>query len=88
MTKHTHRSTGAWWRLAAALVLILAISASAKPAHAQTYLFEVQKAVINVFINADGTASIEYLLDLFNNPSASPIDPKIAPLRAVRRFAR
>jgi len=43
-------------------------------AQAQTYLFQLNKLDVNVFVNQDGTASIDYLFTFVNDPSASPID--------------
>jgi len=55
------------------LCLIL-IFTSFTSAAAQTYLFQVENEVVNVFINADGTTSIEYTIDFYNEQSADPID--------------
>jgi hypothetical protein len=41
---------------------------------AQTYLFELEQLIVDVYLNSDGTTSIEYLFTFSNNPSASPID--------------
>ncbi|HVN56363.1 MAG TPA: hypothetical protein VMT46_18695 [Anaerolineaceae bacterium] len=41
---------------------------------AQTYLFNLDRETVNVFLNQDGTAAIDYVLDFSNDPTASPID--------------
>ena len=61
-------------RLFALLLALLVLSVSAGGVLAQTYLFQVQKSVANLYINQDGTATIEYTLDFINSGSASPID--------------
>ena len=53
------------------LVLVLFTTSSAL---AQTYLFQLSELHVNVFINQDGTASIDYAFTFINNPSASPIE--------------
>jgi len=60
-----------WFGLLIACVLLLAIFS---PAAAQTYYFRLDQETVNVYVNTDGTLSIEYYLDFFNDPSASPID--------------
>jgi hypothetical protein len=55
-----------------ALVLLLAlIPASALAAN---YLFSLDELHVNVFLNADGSTSIDYLFVFTNAPGASPID--------------
>ena len=44
------------------------------PVTAQTYKFKLVTSVVNIIINQDGTASIDYVLDFANNASASPLD--------------
>jgi hypothetical protein len=54
-----------------ALVLILALI----PANALAdYLFSLDELKVNVYLNADGSTSIDYLFVFSNAPSASPID--------------
>ncbi len=60
--------------LAAIFLLLIALGWVVTPAAAQTYLFQVTKNEVNVFINADGTMSIEYTTEFLNDASASPID--------------
>lgn len=50
------------------------LAVSFVPASAQTYYFRIEKSDINLFINPDGTASVEYTLVFYNEPSADPID--------------
>ena len=60
--------------LAAIFLLLIALGWVVTPVAAQTYLFQVTKNEVNVFINSDGTMSIEYTTEFLNDPSASPID--------------
>ena len=52
-------------------LILLVLPASAM---AQTYSFSLDKEVVNVFWNEDGTASIDYVFNFSNDNSASPID--------------
>ena len=60
-------------RILALLLLILLILLPGS-ALAQTYYFSLDKESVNVFLNEDGTASIDYIFVFTNNASASPID--------------
>ncbi len=55
------------------LCLILVLTSFSTVA-AQTYLFQVEAQKVNLFINEDGSASIEYTIDFYNEQSADPID--------------
>ena len=57
-----------------ALLLVLALSFNLSVVSAQTYLFEVDKTIANVYINPDGTMLVEYWFTFTNDPSADPID--------------
>ena len=52
-------------------LLLLALPGSAL---AQTYSFSLDREVVNVFWNADGTQSIDYLFTFTNDTGVSPID--------------
>ena len=41
---------------------------------AQTYSFQLSRSVVNVFINKDGSATVEYQLTFINDASASALD--------------
>lgn len=41
---------------------------------AQTYYFSLDKLEVHVYVNEDGTASLDYVFVFTNSPSASPID--------------
>ncbi len=41
---------------------------------AQTYQFQVEDEDIQVYIHEDGTATIDYTIGFYNDPSADPID--------------
>ena len=56
------------------LFLCLFLGLNVTNAEAQTYRFQVPKSETVLFINADGTASVEYYIDFLNDPSADPID--------------
>jgi hypothetical protein len=56
------------------LLIILILLVLPASAVAQTYSFSMDKEVVNVFWNEDGTESIDYLFNFSNDNSASPID--------------
>jgi hypothetical protein len=56
------------------LLLILILLVLPASALAQTYSFSLDKEVVNVFWNEDGSASIDYVFTFSNDASASPID--------------
>ncbi len=56
------------------LVLWVLITLSFQPAFAQTYLFSVPESTVDVYVNEDGSVSIEYYYLFQNDRSASPID--------------
>jgi len=41
---------------------------------AQTYYFNLRELIADVYLNSDGSASIDYVFTFANDPSASPID--------------
>ena len=55
------------------LVLILAFSLTTS-ALAQNYSFSLDREVVHVYWNADGTMSLDYVFTFANQPGASPID--------------
>jgi len=58
-------------------LLLLALSLLgilARPVFAQTYLFWVDQSSADLYINEDGTVSVEYTYLFRNDPSADPID--------------
>ncbi len=56
------------------VVLVLTIFFSFSTVTAQSYLFEVPKATVELFANNDGTATLVYSYDFINQPGAHPID--------------
>ena len=56
-----------------ALVIILALTITTS-ALAQNYSFQLDREVVNVFWNADGTLSLDYVFTFSNQPGASPIE--------------
>jgi hypothetical protein len=55
-------------------LLLILVLFTASSAQAQTYLFQLSDMQVNVYVNQDGTAAIDYRFTFVNNPSASPID--------------
>jgi hypothetical protein len=55
------------------LVLILAFGLTPGVA-AQNYSFTLEREIVDVFVNADGTLSLQYAFTFANAPGASPID--------------
>ncbi len=55
------------------LVLVLA-GVATFPAGSQTYLFSLDAEVVDVYWQADGTVTIDYLMTFTNDPSADPMD--------------
>jgi len=56
------------------LLTLFLLSVVIAPVFAQDYLFVIPKATVEVFINSDGTATIEYYYSFQNQPGAHPID--------------
>jgi hypothetical protein len=56
------------------LMVVLAASLVLAPAFAQTYSFRLDRHILDVYIEADGTYRIESQMTFTNNPSASPLD--------------
>src|SRR5581483_28838 len=59
--------------LASIFVLLMALALPAS-ALAQSYSFSLDKEVVNVFWNADGTLALDYQLTFSNQPGAHAID--------------
>jgi len=59
--------------LTVALVIILALSITTS-ALAQSYSFSLDREVVNVYWNSDGTMSLDYLFTFSNQPGAHTID--------------
>ena len=64
-----HRIRGAFLLLMA-LILLVAPS----PVLAQNYSFQVPVQNISVYVNSDGTLSLDYIITFANQPNADPID--------------
>jgi len=54
----------------AALILLLITGT----AHAQTYSFQMPREIVDVYIEADGSVTIDYSIDFLNEAGASPLD--------------
>ena len=61
-------------KLFALVLLVVFLALAAQPAFAQSYRFRVLKTVANVFINKDGTQTIEYFITFQNQNGAPAID--------------
>ena len=63
-------------RLALLLAFLLLITSATNAAaqSSSSYLFSVPKESVNVYWNADGTESLDYVLNFVNQPGAHPID--------------
>jgi len=66
------QARGLWLLLAA--ILLIGLTGSTLPASAQSYYFNVQEEVVDVYWESDGTASIEYVFVFNNNSGAHVID--------------
>jgi hypothetical protein len=60
------------WKVSFIVLSLLVIMFSS--AQAQTYYFSLDQLAANIYINSDGTYSIDYVLVFTNDRSASPID--------------
>src|SRR3972149_3144827 len=60
-------------RIALFLALLLAFSLTTSVS-AQDYYFSLDKEVVNVYWNSDGTMALDYLLAFTNQPGAHAID--------------
>ncbi len=61
-------------RLLSFLILTFLLFALPLSALAQTYYFSVDKQIIHVYWQEDGTLTLDYVIVFTNSPSASPID--------------
>ena len=60
--------------LSVGLILIMLLTLGASVVSAQTYLFQVERSSADIYISADGTASVEYTYVFVNDPSADPME--------------
>jgi len=56
------------------LLILLMLVGNSDVVHAQEYYFAVETQTMEVFVNEDGSLSIEYTFDFVNQPGAHPID--------------
>ncbi|HZU85927.1 MAG TPA: hypothetical protein VFF78_00500, partial [Anaerolineaceae bacterium] len=56
------------------LALLFLLGTIATPVHSQSYSFRVEKAEVYFFINPDGTASVAYYLDFYNETNGATIE--------------
>ena len=56
------------------ILLFLLFSLTVGSVSAQDYLFMVEREEVNLYVNEDGSASIEYTLDFVNLPGSHAID--------------
>lgn len=60
-----------WWGILAALLLLVMML---QPAAAQSYYFQVEEQTVNFYIDANGTATIEYIFHFANENSGADIE--------------
>jgi len=60
--------------LCARLVVLFALLCLPLPAHAQDYAFSLDEEIVDVWINEDGSVSLEYAFTFTCDPGAHPID--------------
>ena len=60
--------------LRAFLLLLSLILFNFQGVLAQTYLFQVEQTEVQVYIHEDGTATIDYTMVFYNDPSADPME--------------
>ncbi len=60
--------------LTSLFILFLALFLPASALAQQSYQFSVDKELVNVYWNADGSESIDYVFNFTNQPGAHPID--------------
>ncbi len=56
------------------LLVLLFLAGNTIPVQAQDYYFTVETQTVDVFVNEDGSLSIEYWIDFYNQPGAHEID--------------
>lgn len=61
-------------RIFTIIIVLLLATMIASPAAAQDYYFSLDKEVVNVYLNSDGTLSLDYLLTFTNQPSGHSIE--------------
>ncbi len=61
-------------RIFCILLVLLMLAGNSIPVSAQDYFFAVEKEAVDVFVNEDGSLSIEYSIDFLNQPGAHEID--------------
>lgn len=61
-------------RLFFILMILLLLANNSQPVKAQDYYFEVENETMEVFVNEDGSLTIDYVFDFKNNVGAHPID--------------
>lgn len=70
-----HGGTAARYRSAGLfLSIFILLALIVQPVLAQTYLFSVPTAAADVYVNEDGTVTVEYIYRFQNSPNADPID--------------
>jgi len=56
------------------LLILLMLAGNTHPVLAQDYYFSVERQLVDVFVNEDGSISIEYVMDIYNQPGAHIVD--------------
>jgi hypothetical protein len=72
--KNNKKTEATMKRILLPACLIILIALTTGNALAQTYLFQLEQLTADVYINSNGSVSLEYQFKFTNNPTASPID--------------
>ena len=74
-------------RAACLLLVLVFLAGNTMPVQAQDYYFSVEQQTVDVFVNEDGSLSIEYYIDFYNQPGAHEID-FVGPAESGGRIVR
>jgi len=61
-------------RIFCTLLILLMLVGNTEPAYAQDYYFSIERELVDVFVNEDGSLSIEYVMDIKNQPGGHIVD--------------
>ncbi len=61
-------------RILSMLLILALLAGSSSVVSAQDYYFAVERQLVDVIVNEDGSLSVEYTMDLVNQPSGGPIE--------------
>ncbi|OJX41318.1 MAG: hypothetical protein BGO78_00830 [Chloroflexi bacterium 44-23] len=61
-------------RFLSVLLILALLAGNPAPVSAQDYYFSVERQLVDVIVNEDGSLSVEYTIDFVNQPNGAPID--------------